>query len=110
VLSRALADQGHYPAIDIESSVSRTLTSLADAAQLGLVRRFKSTYSLYQRNRDLITVGAYSAGTDPAIDQAIALQPAMQSFLQQDIGERAPYVEAQAHLGAVLADNLYQAN
>jgi flagellum-specific ATP synthase len=106
VLSRALADQGHYPAIDIESSVSRTLTSLANPSQLRLVRRFKSTYSLYQRNRDLITVGAYSAGTDPAIDQAIAVQPAMESFLQQDIGERSPYTESLAHLDAVMADNL----
>jgi flagellum-specific ATP synthase len=105
VLSRALADQGHYPAIDIESSVSRTLTSLADPARLALVRRFKSTYSLYQRNRDLITVGAYSPGTDPAIDQAIALQPAMQSFLQQDIGERAPFPQALAQLTAIMADN-----
>jgi flagellum-specific ATP synthase len=105
VLSRALADQGHYPAIDIESSVSRTLTNLADASQLALVRRFKSTYSLYQRNRDLITVGAYSVGTDPALDQAIARQPAMQAFLQQDIGERAPYASSLAHLDAVMADN-----
>jgi flagellum-specific ATP synthase len=110
VLSRALADQGHYPAIDIESSVSRTLTSLADPSQLGLVRRFKSTYSLFQRNRDLITVGAYSAGTDPAIDQAIALQPAMQSFLQQDIGERAPYTQALSQLNATMANNAPFAN
>jgi flagellum-specific ATP synthase len=110
VLSRALADQGHYPAIDIESSVSRTLTTLASPSQLGLVRRFKSTYSLYQRNRDLITVGAYSAGTDPAIDRAIALQPAMQGFLQQDIGERAPYAEALARLDAVMAENAVFSN
>jgi flagellum-specific ATP synthase len=86
--------------------VSRTLTSLANPSKLALVRRFKSTYSLYQRNRDLITVGAYSAGTDPAIDQAIAVQPAMQSFLQQDIGERSEYAESLAHLEAVMADNL----
>jgi flagellum-specific ATP synthase len=105
VLTRSLADQGHYPAIDIEASVSRTLTSLADPSRLALVRRFKSTYSLYQRNRDLITVGAYSPGTDPAIDQAIALQPAMQAFLQQDIGERAPFPQALAQLTAILANN-----
>jgi flagellum-specific ATP synthase len=110
VLSRALADQGHYPAIDIESSVSRTLTSLADPAQLALVRRFKSTYSLYQRNRDLITVGAYSTGTDPSIDLAIALQPVMQSFLQQDIGERAPYVQALAQLNAIMATTASSSN
>jgi flagellum-specific ATP synthase len=101
VLSRALADQGHYPAIDIESSVSRVLTTLVDAPQLACVRNFKATYSLYQRNRDLITVGAYSMGNDPAIDRAIALQPVMQHFLQQDLGERAPYPESVAQLKAM---------
>ncbi|MGZ8154699.1 MAG: flagellar protein export ATPase FliI [Burkholderiales bacterium] len=103
VLSRALADQGHYPAIDIEASVSRTMTGLVDAQQLALVRRFKASYALYQRNRDLITVGAYSAGNDSAIDQAIALQPAMEGFLQQDIGERAPYPESIARLNTVIS-------
>jgi flagellum-specific ATP synthase len=103
VLSRALADQGHYPAIDIEASVSRALTSLIDEQRFALVRRFKSCYSLYQRNRDLITVGAYSAGTDGALDRAIALQPVMEAFLQQDIGERATYADAVAKLEAVMA-------
>ncbi len=74
------------------------------------MRRFKSMYSRYQRNRDLITVGAYSAGTDPAIDQAIALQPAMESFLQQDIGEKAPYTQALSQLNATMANNAPFAN
>ena len=105
VLSRSLADQGHYPAIDIEMSVSRLLTTLVEPQQLAAVRRFKSTYSLYHRNRDLITVGAYSAGNDPAIDQAIALQPAMQRFLQQDLAERSPYLQSAAQLKAVMIEN-----
>jgi flagellum-specific ATP synthase len=102
VLSRALADQGHYPAIDIESSVSRALTSLIGPDEFGLVRRFKAYYSRYQRNRDLITVGAYAPGSDTMLDRAIALHPAMEAFLQQNISEKAVYVESWARLRALL--------
>jgi flagellum-specific ATP synthase len=91
VLSRSLADQGHYPAIDIESSVSRALTSLVSPEDLALVRRFKAYYSRYQRNRDLITVGAYAPGSDNLLDRAIALHPNMEAFLQQNIGDKALY-------------------
>lgn len=94
VLSRALADQGHYPAIDIEASISRALTSLVDTPQFDLVRRFKSLYSRYQRNRDLVSVGAYNAGSDPLLDQALALYPSMETFLQQNVAERATYTES----------------
>lgn len=91
VMSRALADQGHYPAIDIEASISRALTSLVDTSQFEFVRRFKSLYSRYQRNRDLVSVGAYNAGSDPLLDQALALYPRMETFLQQNVAERATY-------------------
>ena len=102
VLSRALADQGHYPAIDIESSVSRAMTSLIDAEELSFVRRFKSYYSRYQRNRDLITVGAYAPGTDTILDRAIALQPRMEAFLQQGISEKAGYREALSSMHTIV--------
>jgi flagellum-specific ATP synthase len=85
VLSRQLADQGHYPAIDIEQSISRVITELLSREELNRVRRFKGLYSRYQRSRDLITIGAYSKGNDAQLDEAIALYPAMQSFLLQDI-------------------------
>ena len=91
VLSRTLADQGHYPAIDIEASISRALTRLVDIPQFELVRRFKSLYSRYQRNRDLVSVGAYTSGSDPLLDQALALYPRMETFLQQNVAERAAY-------------------
>jgi flagellum-specific ATP synthase len=103
VLSRTLADQGHYPAIDIEASVSRALTSLIDNEQFSLVRRFKTYYSRYQRNRDLITVGAYAAGSDTMLDRAIALQPHMEAFLQQNIGEKALYSDAISQLEGIVA-------
>ncbi len=94
VLSRSLADQGHYPAIDIESSISRAITEIVSPQQLELVRRFKNLYSRYQRSRDLISVGAYVRGTDPLLDEAIALYPRLESFLVQDMRERAAYGES----------------
>jgi flagellum-specific ATP synthase len=89
VLSRTLAEAGHYPAIDIEASISRAMPNLVSESQLSQARVFKQVYSRYQRNRDLITVGAYKAGTDPLIDQAIEAYPALESFLQQGMSERA---------------------
>jgi flagellum-specific ATP synthase len=98
VLSRSLADAGHYPAIDVEASISRALTVLIDPAQLALVRQFKSAYSRYQRNRDLVSVGAYVAGSDPALDRAIEIQPRLEAFLCQNMGERAGYPESTSAL------------
>jgi flagellum-specific ATP synthase len=103
VLSRSLAEAGHYPAIDIEASISRAMTSLIEPAQFELVRRFKQTFSRYQRNRDLISVGAYAAGNDPQLDEAIALHPRMEAFLQQPMHERAGYAASVARLAGLFA-------
>ncbi len=103
VLTRALADQGHYPAIDIEASISRALTNLIDQPQFEHVRRFKSLYSRYQRSRDLVSVGAYAAGSDPILDQALVIYPQMEAFLQQNMTERAGYKESIAGLRGVVA-------
>jgi flagellum-specific ATP synthase len=89
VLSRSLAESGHYPAIDIEASISRAMPNLVPEAQMDQARVFKQVYSRYQRNRDLISVGAYKSGTDPLIDQAIEAYPALESFLQQGMNEKA---------------------
>ncbi len=91
VLSRTLAEQGHYPAIDIEQSISRAMTGLVMPAQFELVRRFKQLYSRYQRSRDLIAVGAYAPGSDPLLDQAVAYQQRLEAFLQQNMAERAAF-------------------
>lgn len=98
VLSRQLAESGHYPAIDVEASISRAMTSLVDEAQLENVRRLKSLYSRYQRSRDLINVGAYVAGSDPQLDQAIALMPRIDAFLRQDMRHREPFAASLAQL------------
>ena len=89
VLSRQLAESGHYPAIDIEASISRVMTSIIAPEQLQLAQQFKQVFSRYQRNRDLISVGAYSPGHDPMLDKAVQLYPQLEKFLQQRIDERA---------------------
>ena len=103
VLSRLLADQGHYPAIDIEASISRAMTSLIDAPHFELTRRFRALYSRYQRNRDLVSVGAYASGSDPLMDEALALHPRMEAFLQQNMKERARFADCLSSLHALLS-------
>jgi flagellum-specific ATP synthase len=91
VLSRTLADAGHYPAIDIEQSISRAMVNLITPGHLEQIRHFKQLFSRYQRSLDLISVGAYAAGTDPLLDKAIKLYPAFEGFLQQALSERAVF-------------------
>ena len=102
VLSRSLADQGHYPAIDIEGSISRAITSLISPQEMDRVRRFKFLYSRFQRSRDLINVGAYVRGTDPQLDEAIQLYPRLESFLRQEIEERVDVRSSRNELAALL--------
>lgn len=102
VLSRSLADQGHYPAIDVEMSISRAMTEIVSPGQLEWVRRFKYLYSRYHRSRDLINVGAYVRGSDPSLDEAIELYPRLEKFLQQDMRERAGFGESCLQLEQLL--------
>jgi len=101
VLSRTLAEQGHYPAIEIEASISRAMTSLIDPGHFELTRRFKRLYSRYERSRDLISVGAYAPGSDQLLDQAVLLYPRLESFLQQDMHESESYATSLAKLNAL---------
>ena len=102
VLSRDLADAGLYPAVDVESSISRTLPDLIGADDLERIRRFKYLYSRYRRSRDLVAVGAYVPGADPVLDEAMKLQPAMQAFMSQEIRERVTMAEARGALAGIL--------
>jgi len=103
VLARDLAEQGHYPAIDIETSISRAMHNLVSPERMAHVRRFKQLWSRHRRDRDLISVGAYVAGSDPLLDQAIALYPRMESFLTQDMNARVRADDAARELEALLA-------
>lgn len=83
VLSRSMADGGIYPAIDVETSVSRAMTQFTSDSQQQLISRFRQIYSAYQENRDLVAVGAYQPGSNPQLDEAIARWPAIVEFLRQ---------------------------
>ncbi len=104
VLSRQLAESGVYPAIDIEASISRIMPGITSEEHQLAARRYRQVYSTYQQNRDLISVGAYKSGSDPAIDQAIREQPNLIGFLQQGIQEQADFNSSLGHLGT-LSDN-----
>ena len=103
VLSRSLADQGHYPAIDIEQSISRAMHNLVGDDHFNVVRQFKQFFSRYQRSRDLIAVGAYQPGGDPLLDMAVKLYPRLEAFLQQGIQEHETYEGALQKLAQVFA-------
>ena len=102
VLSRDLADSGCYPAIDIEASISRALTEITSPAHQKEIRRFKQLYSTYQQNRDLISVGAYTRGTDERLDEAIAFHPQLMSFIQQGINEPVTLANSLQQLGTLM--------
>ncbi|KAF0808653.1 flagellum-specific ATPase [Alcanivorax sp. S71-1-4] len=102
VLSRPLAEAGHYPAIDIEASISRAMHALVTPAQWQQAQQFKQLFSRYQRNRDLISVGAYTPGHDPQLDQAVMLYPKVEAFLQQPIHEQADIAGAHAAMQSLL--------
>jgi len=98
VLNRRLAEAGHYPAIDIEQSISRAMHSITTHNHQNQARRLKQLFSRYERSRDLIAVGAYTPGTDPVLDQAIALHDKIEQFLQQQITEQVNMPESLGQL------------
>ncbi|QIQ41690.1 MAG: FliI/YscN family ATPase [Buchnera aphidicola (Microlophium carnosum)] len=92
ILSRHYSDLGHYPAIDIESSISRVMPSIINTKQYNQALYFKKLVASYQRNRDLINIGAYVNGTDLILDHAIKIWPKLKKFLQQEISEKSDYL------------------
>ncbi len=102
VLSRDLADAGHYPAIDIEASISRAQPDLVDENELETIRRFRYLYSRYMRSRDLLAVGAYVPGADVVLDEAVKHYPAMQAYLMQGMNEQVDMNQSRAALADLL--------
>jgi len=102
VLSRSLAESGHYPAIDIEQSISRAMHTITSPEHQKLSRKLKQLNSRYMRSIDLINVGAYEAGSDRILDEAILKNERIVAFLQQDIAERANVEESIQQLADVL--------
>ncbi|HBU52451.1 MAG TPA: flagellar protein export ATPase FliI [Alteromonas australica] len=101
VLSRTLADSGHYPAIDIEASISRVMPMVTSDEHQMMARRIRQVYSNFKQNQDLISIGAYAKGSDPRIDLAIRAEPAINAFLQQGMKNILPYDECLEGMSAL---------
>ena len=102
VLSRQLAEEGVYPAIDVEASISRAMPNIVDRQHLELMQRFKQLNSRYHQNRDLIAIGAYSPGADPETDLAIERFPHLRAFIRQGLDQAVPLAESTNHLRTLL--------
>ncbi|MGI6081440.1 MAG: FliI/YscN family ATPase [Limnochordia bacterium] len=105
VLSRSLAERNHYPAIDVLASISRVMNQVTDErhqAAAGEVRRMLATY---KDAEDLVNVGAYKSGTNPAIDRALASIEQINAFLRQGRHEPAPWAETMRSLAELAADD-----
>src|SRR5690606_25778280 len=89
VLSRQLAHFNHYPAIDVLESVSRLTRDVCTPEEVALAARLREHLALYRKNEDLVSIGAYQKGSNPLLDQAIALQEPLRGFLRQATDEHS---------------------
>ena len=89
VLTRQLAESGHYPAIDIAASVSRVMPQIVPPEWIKSAQRLRQFYSRYQQIKELLPLGAYQAGSDPEMDQAVQRYPALAAFLKQGLYDQA---------------------
>jgi flagellum-specific ATP synthase len=103
VLSRELAESGHFPAIDVERSISRVMTAVTSREHVAAARRLRQLLARYNKARDLIQLGAYAPGHDPELDAAVRLQPAIEQFLQQDMVEQSRLDSSLSHLAQALS-------
>jgi flagellum-specific ATP synthase len=98
VLSRDLAHENHFPAIDVLGSVSRVMGAVTTPEHRRAAARLRDLLATYKNARDLINIGAYVAGSNPQIDEAVALMPAATAFLRQDAHHPSPLEETDQHL------------
>jgi flagellum-specific ATP synthase len=91
VLERSLAQKGHYPAVDVLQSTSRVMRNVVSPVHDQWARFIRENMAVYREAEDLINIGAYKTGSNPRIDQAIRLQPMIEEFLRQDIGETSDF-------------------
>jgi len=103
ILSRALSEQGVFPAIDVGRSLSRVMADIVAPEHAEAAAAFRRLWSAFEENRDLILMGAYSPGTDPLIDAAIVRRPEILEFLKQAPDERANFAESVADLTGMMA-------
>jgi flagellum-specific ATP synthase len=103
MLSRRLADQAHYPAIDLNGSISRVMQSLVSPDELKQSNKLRRLWSVYQQNADLVQVGAYEAGSNPELDEAIRLREQIVDFLRQDMDKGQDYAMTRNQLSQMLS-------
>lgn len=105
VLSRELAERGHYPAIDIGASISRVMPNIVSEQQLKSCYSLKRLYSRYQQVQELIPLGAYQAGKDSELDRAVALYPKIEQFLCQGLNEQVDFSQTEQQLATLVAQH-----
>jgi flagellum-specific ATP synthase len=103
VMERAIAERGRFPAINVLKSISRTMPACQDSRERAIVRDARQVLSAYANMEELIRIGAYRAGSDPMVDRAIALNPALEAFLGQDKDEVSSLPESFSRLEQILA-------
>ena len=102
VLSRDIAAKNHFPAIDIQNSVSRVMTHIVDQEHQQLAGELKENKGIYEESQDLINIGAYKKGTNPRIDRAVDLNPPINKFLRQETHERFSYQDTKELLSSII--------
>jgi len=102
VLSRDLAERGHYPPIELGSSLSRVMPQVVDPQHEEMARELRELWTLYRKNEDLVNIGAYARGTNPKLDRALQLWEAMEDFLRQAPGEHADLEASRRALAELL--------
>ena len=101
--SRQLANSNHYPAIDVSASISRLMTEIVSPEHRQLASRVRDILSIYEKNADLVSIGAYKAGTNPKLDHALKKMDAINQFLMQGTNEAFSYDESLAQMRRILA-------
>ena len=104
VLTRTLAQENHYPAIDVLQSVSRLFSTLSTPEHKDVSGVIRDAMFAYQQARDLINIGAYVAGSNPQIDRALRLQPHIQRFLRQKPDSPTALQESLQYLAAIASE------
>lgn len=104
ILSRDLASRGHYPAISVLDSVSRVMSAVTSKEHRKIASRIRDIMATYQKNRDLVLIGAYQKGTDYRVDEAIDRIDAITEFLQQRTDEKASFAETTERMPDVVGD------
>lgn len=98
LLSRRLAERGHFPAIDVLGSVSRVMGQVVSDEHASAAARLRRLLAVYEENRDLLAIGAYRQGSDPEVDQAVRWKDRLESFLRQDLAEACPMEQTRSML------------